>query len=178
MIPFIILAIAGIALLAAGIVIKKKHRIALIVSGSALLVIGAVMVLLTVYFAWAVANDAPGPYDDMSTGGGTSGADWRTWRSYSSDYVISDDVTVCMSPFDDRSGYAVYDSTIGDRIGSLTGIEITGNDNFVTEDLDGDGINELGVIISGSSSSAAVYYRYTGEAWEEGTGGGCFEPVQ
>ena len=57
MIPFIFLAIAGAALLAAGIINKMKYRLAMIVA------VGTGMVVLTLYFAWAVGNDAPGPYD-------------------------------------------------------------------------------------------------------------------
>lgn len=62
MVPFIILAVAGAALLAAGIIIKKKFRIALIIAGAVMLAIGGTMILLTMYFAWAVANDAPPVY--------------------------------------------------------------------------------------------------------------------
>ena len=58
----IILAVVGAALLAAGIIIKKKFRIALIIAGAVMLAIGGTMVLLTMYFAWAVANDAPAVY--------------------------------------------------------------------------------------------------------------------
>ena len=63
MIPFIFLAIAGAALLAAGIINKMKYRLAMIVSGAVILAVGTVMVVLTLYFAWAVGNDAPGPYE-------------------------------------------------------------------------------------------------------------------
>ena len=61
---FILLAIAGIALVVTGAAIKKKYRRILIILGSVMLAVGAVMVILTLYFAWAVRNDAPGPYDD------------------------------------------------------------------------------------------------------------------
>ena len=62
---FILLAIAGIALVVTGAAIKKKYRRILIILGSVLIAVGAVMVILTLYFGWAVRNDAPGPYDDM-----------------------------------------------------------------------------------------------------------------
>lgn len=61
---FVLLAIAGIALVAAGAALKKKYRIVMIIAGSLMLAVGAVMIILTLYFAWAVRNDAPGPYDD------------------------------------------------------------------------------------------------------------------
>ena len=61
---FVLLAIAGIALVVTGAAIKKKYRRILIIQGSVMRAVGAVMVILTLYFAWAVRNDAPGPYDD------------------------------------------------------------------------------------------------------------------
>ena len=61
---FVLLAIAGIALVVTGAAIKKKYRRILIILGSVMLAVGAVMVILTLYFAWAVRNDAPGPYVD------------------------------------------------------------------------------------------------------------------
>ena len=61
---FVLLAIVGIALVVTGAAIKKKYRRILIILGSVMLAVGAVMVILTLYFAWAVRNDAPGPYDD------------------------------------------------------------------------------------------------------------------
>ena len=158
---------------------NKKIKTALIRVGVFVLVAGAVYALLSIYFGWAVANDAPGPYDDMSAEENGSedavsaGSDWRTWRSYTDDFVISDDVTVCLSPFDTATGYAVYNSDNGDRIGSLSGIETDGSETIVCEDTDGDGVNELGITISDET----VYFKYTGEPWIEGQGGGCFERI-
>ena len=73
-----------------------------------------------------------------------------------------------MAVFGDGSGYAVYDSETGDRLGSLVVIGITGQEDFVTNDLDGDGINELGVVFP----AGIEYFRYTGEPWIDGEGGG------
>lgn len=64
MIPFIILTLVGIALLVLGVTYKKKYKVALMIVGVLMLTVGAVMIFLTLYFAWAVRNDAPGPYDD------------------------------------------------------------------------------------------------------------------
>ena len=115
----------------------------------------------------------PGVEENESEDAVSAGSDWRTWRSYTEDFVISDDVTVCLSPFDTATGYAVYNSDNGDRIGSLSGIETDGSETIVCEDTDGDGVNELGITISDET----VYFKYTGEPWIEGQGGGCFERI-
>ncbi len=64
MILFIILTLVGIALLVLGVTYKKKYKVALMTVGVLMLTVGAVMIFLTLYFAWAVRNDAPGSYDD------------------------------------------------------------------------------------------------------------------
>ena len=56
---------------------------------------------------------------------------------------------------------------------SVSGRETDGSETIVCEDTDGDGINELGITISDET----VYFKYTGEPWIEGQGGGCFERI-
>lgn len=58
---FAVLAIVGIGLLIAGIKIKKRFKIAFIITGALLAAVGSFMVTATLYFAWAVSNDAPAP---------------------------------------------------------------------------------------------------------------------
>jgi hypothetical protein len=58
---FALIAIIGIGLIIAGIKIKKKYRIAFIIPGALLAAAGTFMVTATLYFAWAVSNDAPAP---------------------------------------------------------------------------------------------------------------------
>lgn len=122
-----------------------------------------------------------GGTDGGGIDGESTGADWRTWRSYSEDYVIGDGISVCLAGFEDRSGYAVYDSKNGDRVGSLVVKDASGNSvllNFDTvvkcEDIDGDGLNELGVEVSPGET---VWFHYTDEVWKEGIGGGCFKQI-
>ncbi len=130
-------------------------------------------------------NDAESNYTDNNAysgeTGGIEGADWRSWRSYSEDYVISTDVTVCLSGFSDGSGFAVYDSRTGDRVGSLVIKNTAGdtenagsNAEIKCEDTDGDGIKELGIVLS---SDRTVWFRYTGDVWTEGSSGGCFSQI-
>jgi len=108
-------------------------------------------------------------YDSGEDGGNIDGADWRTWRSYIGDYVISEDLTVCLSLFDNLKGYAVYDSSSGDRIGSLSTKKLSGNEDISCKDIDGDGINELGI----KTGDDYEWFRYTNDADD-----GCFEEVE
>lgn len=86
-----------------------------------------------------------------------------------------------MSGFSDGSGFAVYDSRNGDRVGSLViknsagDIENVGaNAEIRCEDTDGDGIKELGIVMS---QDRTVWFRYTGNVWTEGSGGGWFSQI-
>ena len=167
--------ITGIILLfsSAGIVVsaillknRKKARIACTVLCSVLAFASAMFIAVTLYFGWAVANQ---PADED----GTLGADWRTWRSYTADFSIQEGVTVCLSVLDDGSGYAVYDSLSGERVGTLEGCTVDGSEQILCEDIDGDGVSELGISISGET----IWYRYNGNPWIEGEGGGCFEGI-
>lgn len=58
---FAALAIIGLGLLIVGIKIKKRFKIAFIIIGAMLAAVGTFMVTATLYFAWAVSNDAPAP---------------------------------------------------------------------------------------------------------------------
>ena len=188
---YIIMTILGAALIVYGI---KKSKL-IMVGGILLAGVGLFLVVCTIILASAVRNSEPNPKFDneengyiigssendetyINTAGNEAGADWRTWRSYSNDYVISKDVTVCLSYFDDGSGFAVYNSSNGDRIGSLVVRDASGNKENVSpdtvikcEDTNSDGVSELGVVIS---PERTVWFKYTGEAWKEGVGGGCF----
>ncbi|MCR5620204.1 MAG: hypothetical protein K6F65_08910 [Lachnospiraceae bacterium] len=63
MIPFVFLAIAGVALLAAGIISKTKYRPAMMVSGAVILAAGVVMVIFTLCFDRTVGNNVHSPYE-------------------------------------------------------------------------------------------------------------------
>lgn len=114
------------------------------------------------------------PKDDPADVGGEDGADWRTWRSYTDDFAIGGGFSVCFSALDDGSGYAAYDSSNGDRVGTLTVDGVTGNDDIVAEDINGDGFADIGVTIGPETS----WFAYVDKAWVDGVGGGCFEYVE
>ena len=113
-------------------------------------------------------NDNKDNDNNGDDGEPVDGGDWRTYRSYTSDFQIKSDLTVCLSPFDDGSGYGVYDSRDGSRIGSLVA-ELDGNELIVCADYDEDGIFEL---CFGGTPSGDIWFRYVDRSWDEG---GCFE---
>ena len=96
------------------------------------------------------------------------GDDWRSQRSYTSDFQIKSDLTVCLSAYDDGTGYAVYDSADGTRIGSLEA-DLTGDEVVLCADYDDDGVFELGF---GGTPSGDIWFRYVDRSMNEG---GCFE---
>ncbi|MBQ3911508.1 MAG: hypothetical protein II694_00865 [Lachnospiraceae bacterium] len=124
----------------------------------------------------AAPTDAPAdvPTDAPADNGGEDGGDWRTWRSYTDDYVVGDGFSVCFSALDDKTGYAVYDSTNGNRIGTLALDNVTGSEVFDTEDLNGDGLIDIAV----TTGAETEWFAYVDQAWVDGVGGGCFEYVE
>lgn len=108
------------------------------------------------------------PADEPADVGGEDGADWRTRRSYTDDFAIGGGFSVCFSALDDGSGYAAYDSSNGDRVGTLTVDGVTGNDDIVVEDINGDGFADIGVTIGPETS----WFAYVDKAWVDGVGGG------
>lgn len=87
------------------------------------------------------------------------GDDWRTWRSYTPDVEICDALTVCLSRLDDDTGYAVYDCSNGERIGTLCIPEgVTGfyDAEPFSADYDGDGYVDIGI----STEDRAVWYCF------------------
>ena len=74
---------------------------------------------------------------------------WREQKSYSRDYQLTDDLSICVSILDDSSGYAVYDTYDGQRIGTL----LLPNDQMSVDNLElkiadanSDGKNDVGVV--------------------------------
>lgn len=63
------------------------------------------------------AEPEPGSGSDSNI----PGSDWRTYRAYSEDLHLDDTgaLIFCLSPLDNRNGYAVYDSANGARVGTL-----------------------------------------------------------
>ncbi len=180
MIAYIAMTVLGAALIVFGL---KKSKI-IVVAGAILAAAGLFLLICALLLLNSTANSEPktGPEDDIVIDSGNNdvsndnvttgtddglyeeGSDWRTWRSYTSDYKISDSLTVCMAPYDDKKGFAVYDSSNGSRIGSLS-VKNAGFDTEIKcEDTDGDGINELGFVVS---SDETVWFAYNGSEWKE-----------
>lgn len=187
--PFtlILLALGLIGFTASAVFLKEKKtaRLICMILSAAAVLLSAVWMALTAYFAWAVGQDAPADTPDApgeieddpaeapdDPAAAEDGGDWHTWRSYTDDYVVKDDLSVTLSPLDGGKGYAVYDASTGERIGTLS--DGGGEEEILSEDIDGDGICELGIVLP----ETTVWYRYTGSPWVEGTGGGCFERVE
>ena len=168
---FTLLGGAGIVLAALRLKGNKALRAFCIVACSVLALASLTFIAVTAYFAWAVSVQEP---DDLPDSGLIVGQDWRTWRSYSEDFTVHDTLTVCLSPLDGGNGYAVYDSSNGARIGTLSAENTTGQETIVCEDRDGDGVNELGIVLP----AGTIWYRYTDQPWVEGQGGGCFERAE
>lgn len=169
-----------------------KKSVIIMVAGALLAAGGLFLVVCTIILASAVRNSEPNPKfdndgefnygevyevtddgDGSESDGETVGSDWRTWRSYSADYAIGNGSSICLSPFDDGSGYAVYDSSDGSRVGSVildAGQKVTSDTGIKCEDIDGDGLNEIGIALS---EDDIAWYHYTDNVWKEGEGGGC-----
>ena len=185
---YIVMIILGAVLIKFAI----KKSVIIMVAGALLAAGGLFLVVCTIILASAVRNSEPNPKfdndgefnygevyevtddgDGSESDGETVGSDWRTWRSYSADYAIGNGSSICLSPFDDGSGYAVYDSSDGSRVGSVildAGKKVTSDTGIRCEDIDGDGLNEIGIALS---EDDIAWYHYTDNVWKEGEGGGC-----
>ena len=202
MLQYIVLAVIGLAALIIGIVLiarrKKAVGIILTVIGALAFIAGVFLTVCAFLLVDFIHNQPPKepPVTEITqeetpitetqeaeeTGddtireiGGDTGNDWRTWRSYSGDYKISDSLTVCVSLFDDCTGYAVYDSTDGTRIASL--VNDTEDDidlwQISVGDINGDGVNELGMVLTDGET---LWFAYSDSGiWSENNTAGCFE---
>lgn len=109
------------------------------------------------------------------------GSDWRSYRGYSEDLHLDDtDVLIfCLSPLDNKKGYAVYDSTNGARAGTLlweTQKEADWQSEILLKDLDDDGIKEIGIAMT---DREILWYHYRQDlegTWPENKMG-CFEII-
>lgn len=193
MLPYIALAVTGLVVLAAGIILiirrKKAVGITLTVLGAAAGLTGAFLTVCTFIFVDSIRNrpaDEPPAVTEITEDifvesendlTGEIGNDWRTTRSYSDNIVISDELTVCLSVLDDTKGYAVYDSSDGNRIASLISDSSSDLDlwNVTASDLDGDGVNEIGAYLTNGET---LWFRYNGRTWNEENPSGCFERTE
>ena len=94
-------------------------------------------------------EELAGDYEDAT------GGDWRVWRWYSDDMELGEGLTVCLSMLDEGTGYGVYDSADGERIGTLTApADAIG---FYTGEIccgnrDGEGYLDIGIVLENGRS--------------------------
>ena len=85
----------------------------------------------------------------------------------------------CLSPLDNRNGYAVYDSANGARVGTLlwgSEKEADWQAKAQMEDLDHDGIKEIGISMADGEILWYHYREGLEDTWPENKCG-CFEKV-
>ena len=117
----------------------------------------------------------PGPDSDPNI----PGSDWRTYRAYSEDLRLDDTgmPIFCLSPLDNKNGYAVYDSTSGARVGTLlwgAEKEADWQAEVQLKDLDNDGIKEIGILMTDGEILWYHYRKDLEDTWPENKSG-CFE---
>lgn len=123
------------------------------------------------------AEPEPGSGSDSNI----PGSDWRTYRAYSEDLHLDDKgaLIFCLSPLDNRNGYAVYDSANGARVGTLlwgSEKEADWQAKAQMEDLDHDGIKEIGISMADGEILWYHYREGLEDTWPENKCG-CFEKV-
>ena len=85
----------------------------------------------------------------------------------------------CLSPLDNKNGYAVYDSANGARVGTLlwgSEKEADWQAKAQMEDLDHDGIKEIGISMADGEILWYHYREGLEDTWPENKCG-CFEKV-
>ena len=192
----------GISFIAAGMIQsrktgQKKWRILMII-GIIPVLVSVFLLVCTFWLLYGIQVQEPvaGPTEngkiitentdaEPEPGSGSDsnipGSDWRTYRAYSEDLHLDDTgaLIFCLSPLDNRNGYAVYDSASGAREGSLLWEpEKEADDMFKIQlkDLDNDGTKEIGISMT---DGQVLWYHYREElkgTWPENKGG-CFEKI-
>ena len=125
--------------------------------------------------------DHPGSGQCIFIGLHIPGSDWRTYRAYSEDLHLDDTgaLIFCLSPLDNRNGYAVYDSANGARVGTLlwgSEKEADWQAKAQMEVLDHDGIKEIGISMADGEILWYHYREGLEDTWPENKCG-CFEKV-
>ena len=128
----------GISFIAAGMIQsrktgQKKWRILMII-GIIPVLVSVFLLVCTFWLLYGIQVQEPvaGPTEngkiitentdaEPEPGSGSDsnipGSDWRTYRAYSEDLHLDDKgaLIFCLSPLDNKNGYAVYDSAKNDR---------------------------------------------------------------
>lgn len=184
----------------------QKHRsddmgfyISAMAVGAAVAVIGIVLALMrakiwyilsvlgtavfTVFLVFIIAYNFSGISTSDSTNiEALENLNWRSQREYSSDYQITDDMSICVSPLenvDGYNGYAVYDTSDGERIGSL----IWYNDKAIINsmqlqiaDKNSDGSNDIGVV---TEKEEVIWFEFNPDGYYSAENiEGCFKELK
>lgn len=160
--------LAGAAVMTSGIILAKRSgrkvwHICTAV-GALIFAVSLFFVICTLLLTQGIQNQQP---TDSNLVDPPVSENWRDKRGYSDDYTVGNGINVCFiwSDEDDgQEGWAVYDSNGGDLIQFLFPQGYYPEMDFInemdclkTEDYDGDGQNELGIV---AESGAVMWYNW------------------
>lgn len=160
----IIAIIIGVALSKA-----KENQLWYILS-----IIGTAVLTVTIVFTinFIVTTDSPVSSPALEN------TNWREQKSYSRDYQLNDDMSICVCAVDDSTGYAVYDTSNGERIGTLSwpSDQITvSNLELKIADINSDGNNDVGVK---TQNSNIIWFKFSPDKqYNKDNPNGCFELI-
>lgn len=163
--------IAGIVIIFLGFILAKSknsklwHILSVIGTG-----VLTVFIVLTISFCADNGNDYESP--------ALANTNWREQKTYSQDYQLNEDTSICVSMLDDLGGYAVYNTENGERIGTLAwpNYQIgVGEWELKIADVNGDKSNDIGVIMQ---NSTVIWYKYSpNKEYNKDNPNGCFEAI-
>lgn len=168
---YIALGFASVIAIAIGIALAKAKETQLwyilSIIGTAVL---TVMIVFIINYAISANTSVSSP--------ALENTNWREQKSYSRDYQLTDDLSICVSLLDDSSGYAVYDTYDGRRIGTL----LLPNDQMSVDnlelkiaDVNSDGKNDVGVV---SHNNNIIWFNFSpNKQYSEKNPNGCFEAI-
>lgn len=168
---YIALGFVSVIAIAIGIALAKAKETQLwyilSIIGTAVL---TVMIVFIINYAISANTSVSSP--------ALENTNWREQKSYSRDYQLTDDLSICVSIFDDSSGYAVYDTYDGQRIGTL----LLPNDQMSVDNLElkiadanSDGKNDIGVV---SHNNNIIWFNFSpNKQYSEENPNGCFEAI-
>ncbi|AET67888.1 hypothetical protein Desor_2292 [Desulfosporosinus orientis DSM 765] len=174
---FIFWAISGLIIFTAGMILRIKYRkkAGTILTGIGIFTLVIAVMLFIGTLLLVNRDDTDGRIEDpaVPSQGQVTGADWRTWRGYTQDYVLNGDFAVCFSGQTSDDFYAMYDASSGARIATLLLEEYTVADTggFTVADYNGDGLDDIGVQLH-DGQVLMFCYDPEGGSWPEDVTGG------
>lgn len=168
---YIALGFASVIAIAIGIALAKAKETQLwyilSIIGTAIL---TVMIVFIINYAISANTSVSSP--------ALENTNWREQKSYSRDYQLTDNLSICVSLLDDSSGYAVYDTYNGQRIGTLllpNNQMSVDNLELKIADANSDGKNDVGVV---SHNNNIIWFNFSpNKQYSEENPNGCFEAI-